>query len=123
LNVAIPTLLPAYRVATTLINEADLYWYANKEPLVLPVLRAQFDDPAQTWLHIDPATGRVLNQIDASQRRYRWLFSALHRWDFYWLLNHRPLWDAVMWTFSIAGLIVAISGIVIGWRRLSRSRS
>jgi hypothetical protein len=37
-----------------------------------------------------------------------------------WLLAWRPLWDIVMWGLSLAGLVIAASGVVIGWRRLVR---
>jgi hypothetical protein len=63
----------------------------------------------------------VLGRLDAAGRTNRWLFSALHRLDFYWLLDYRPLWDGVMWLLSLGGLFVSVSGIVIGWRRLRRT--
>ena len=46
------------------------------------------------------------------------LFDALHSFDFAWLRAHRPAWDIVMWVLSIAGLVISVSGVVIGWRRL-----
>lgn len=51
-------------------------------------------------------------------RLYRWTFSALHSLDFRFLIAHRPLWDVAVWLLSIAGLIVSVSGVVIGWRRI-----
>ena len=49
---------------------------------------------------------------------YRWLFNALHSFDFQLLLKYRPAWDIVVWLLSILGTIVSISGVVIGWRYL-----
>ena len=86
----------------------------------MPVLRAGFDDEAQTWFHIDPRTGEILGRIDVSRRSYRWLFNALHSFDFQLLLAHRPAWDIVVWLLSLLGLTISVSGIVIGWRRLCR---
>jgi hypothetical protein len=40
--------------------------------------------------------------------------------DFPLLLRYRPTWDVVVWLLSLLGLIVPVSGIVIGWRRLYR---
>ena len=77
-------------------------------------------DPAQSWLHIDPATGELLNRSGSASRSYRWLFSALHSFDLPWLLILRPLRDALMWLLSAAGLFISISGIVVGWRYLRR---
>jgi hypothetical protein len=53
-------------------------------------LRVVFNDPHTTWFHIDPATGDVLERMDASQRWQRILFNALHSLDFPVLLAHRP---------------------------------
>lgn len=102
----------------TLLTEEDAYWYAHHGLRRLPVLRVAFDDPDATWFHLDPATGEVLNRADRSARTYRWLFSAPHSFDFRFLLQRRPAWDAVLWLLSTAGLIISISGVVIGWRRL-----
>ena len=82
------------------------------------MLRATFDDEAQTWFHISPVTGDILGRSDSSRRTYRWLFNALHSLDFKLLLMHRPAWDIVVWLLSILGIIVSISGVVIGWRHL-----
>ncbi len=96
----------------------DAYWYAHHDPAPLPVLRAAFDDPERSWFYIDPTTGRMVGVADRSLRLYRWTFSALHSLDFKFLLANRPLWDIVVWLLSALGLIISISGVVIGWRRI-----
>lgn len=107
----------------------DFYYYARSEHSMLghlerplPILRVRFNDPAQTWLHLDPRSGAVLGQLDEGRRGSRWLFSLLHSWDWLPLLQQRPLWDAWMWLASLGGLIICLSGSVLGWRRL-RGRS
>lgn len=102
------------------LGEYDAYWYAHHHDRELPVLRAKFDDEAQTWFHISPVTGDILGRIDSSRRTYRWLFNALHSLDFKLLLMYRPAWDIVVWLLSILGTIVSMSGVVIGWRYLRR---
>lgn len=102
------------------LGEYDSYWYAHHQYRALPVLRAGFDDAAQTWFHIDPRSGEILSRIDSSRRSYRWLFNALHSFDFQLLLSYRPAWDASVWLLSLLGLTISVSGIVIGWRRLCR---
>ncbi len=103
-----------------LLTEEDAYWYSHHHRRRLPVLRAVFDDPEATWFHLDPETGEILGRSDASRRAYRWLFNALHSFDFAVLLRGRPAWDILLWTMSGAGLVISVSGIVIGWRRLRR---
>jgi len=100
----------------------DAYWYPHHNERVLPVLRVGFDDAAKSWFYIDARNGDVLARVDRSRRTYRWLFNALHSLDFSLLLRHRPAWDIVVWLLSLIGVIVSTSGVVIGWRRLRRSR-
>jgi hypothetical protein len=102
------------------LDRYDAYWYAHHQQRALPVLRAGFEDAAQTWFHIDPRSGEILGRTDSSRRSYRWLFNALHSFDFPWLLAWRPAWDIVLWLLSLLGLTISVSGIVIGWRRLVR---
>lgn len=114
-------LLPAAQItAKEVLNEADSYWYAHHRERELPVLRAIFDDDAQTWIHISPITGDILGLADSSSRTYRWMFNALHSFDFKLLLTYRPAWDIVLILLSILGTIVSVSGVVVGWRYLKR---
>lgn len=111
---------------TQRLERYDRYWYATGDPRrdarPLPVLRLVFDDPAETWLHVDPTTGMLLGRMGSGGRSYRWLFAALHSFDLPFLLENRLLREGLMWLFSAAGLLVSISGIVIGWRRLMPGR-
>ena len=43
-----------------------------------------------------------------------------HKWDLNALTLHRPLWDVLLWAFSIVGLVTSVSGVWIGWKRLAR---
>ncbi|UFX46184.1 PepSY domain-containing protein [Bradyrhizobium sp. 41S5] len=104
------------------LDEPDAYWYTLHHERELPVLRIVFDDPAHTWLHISPFSAEILDRSDDSRRSYRWLFNALHSLDFPLLLRISPARDVVVWLLSAVGTIVSISGIVIGWRRLSRRK-
>ncbi|MDF3836393.1 PepSY-associated TM helix domain-containing protein [Cupriavidus basilensis] len=123
LTEAAARLVPGARIAgSEWLTQHDAYWYGHHQPRKLPVLRVRFDDAARTWAYIDPANGNLLGRSDSSRRVYRWLFNASHSWDFGWLLRYRPAWDIVVCLLSIAGLVVSVSGVVIGWRRLFRGR-
>ncbi|WP_375454607.1 PepSY domain-containing protein [uncultured Methylobacterium sp.] len=116
-------LLPdAALVGADLLREADAYWYSHHQERPLPVLRVAFDDPAATWFHIDPDTGEVLDRLDRSGRVNRWAFNLLHSFDLGPLVRHRPAWDAVVILLLAAGAVIAVSGVVLGWRRLRRGR-
>ncbi|MDP4025446.1 PepSY domain-containing protein [Methylobacterium sp. NEAU 140] len=99
------------------LAEEDAYWHGGR---TLPVLRARFADPEATWFHIDPATGEILDRLDRSGRAYRWLFDGLHTLDLGPLSWRPTLRKTLIWILSALGLATAISGTVIGWRRLRR---
>lgn len=114
-------LVPAGKLQdTVLMTEPDAYYYDIGAKPQLPVLRLRFDDPAGTWLYLDPATGEILNSVDGRRRAYRWFYDLLHKWDLNSLTLHRPLWDILLWAFSIVGLITSASGVWLGWKRLAR---
>jgi len=109
------------------LTKHDIYWYATGDPRrdgrPLPVWRLRFGDAFGSWLYIEPSTGLLLAQSNEGARTYRWMFSALHSFDLPILLEHRPIRDALMILLSIAGLIVSVSGIVVGWRYLRTGKS
>jgi len=100
-----------------------VYWYSYRRKRPLPVLELRFADAAATWLFIDPTTGEIAGLSDRSARAYRWLFNLLHNYELPVLLRHQPARDALVWLLSIAGLVVAVSGTVLGGRVLMRRRS
>jgi hypothetical protein len=114
-------------IASTVVERYDLWHYARAPHTMLghidrrlPILRIEFDDPGRTWLHMDPHTGAVVSRLDTTQRTKRWLFAMLHSWDWWPLLERRPLWDVLMIAGSLGGFALSVSGVVIGWRRLQR---
>lgn len=104
------------------LSEYDVYYYAVHGDRVLPVLRLRFEDEEATWLHIDPATGQILDRLDRSGRLDRWLFSALHRFDLPLLLVHPSARHALHWLLNGLAAIIALTGLIIGWRRLNKPR-
>ncbi|AHY40946.1 sodium:proline symporter [Stutzerimonas decontaminans] len=107
------------------LEREDFHYYARSEPSLyshlprrLPLLRVRFDDPAATWLHIDPYSGTVIEQLDQRRRAVRWAFKLLHSWDWPPLLQRPLLRDGLLLVFSAGVLLIAISGVLLGWRRL-----
>jgi PepSY-associated TM region len=108
----------------------DAYYYAREAHTMtgqrerpLPALRLVFGDALAHHIVLDPASGAVLQTSNRHQRVERWLFAFLHSFDLPPLLALRPLWDGWMLAFSLAGLGLSVSGIVLGWRRLAIRRS
>lgn len=117
-----PALLPDETLrGIELLEEYDNHYYTRRPERggrPLPALRVRFDDPADTWFHIDVESGRVLERSTAANRLYRWLYQGLHSWDLLWLWQRRPLWDIAVIGFSLGGLALSLTGVVVGWRRL-----
>ena len=126
LRSALFTLQPGYPPRIDILRQDDFYYYSRAEhtmgggrkPHPLPIWRVRYDDPNQTWLHIDPTTGQVLNEMDSYQRAERWLFALLHSWDWLPLLQNRPLWDIFMLVLATGGLALSATGIWIAGHRL-----
>jgi hypothetical protein len=80
-----------------------------------PVYRAVCGD---VWYDLDGATGALIERLDSSRRRYRWLYAGLHTLNFP-ALNVRPKLRSVLIVGLCAiGFVFSITGAVIGWRRL-----
>ncbi len=54
-------------------------------------------------------------------RRVRWLYHGLHSLDFPGLYQAGWLWDAVIVTLCVGGLLLSMTSVIVGWRRLRRT--
>ena len=48
------------------------------------------------------------------------MFNLLHSWDWLPLLERPWLREVLIIIFSLGGLAISVTGIVLGWRRLQR---
>jgi uncharacterized iron-regulated membrane protein len=101
----------------------DEYGFAQK---LLPVMKVQYNDAANTRYYVDPASGALAaNFSDSGRSVENWTFSYIHKWHF---LN--PIGsiarDVVMMAFVSVNATVSGMGLVlfVMWfrprRRLSR---
>jgi len=100
------------------LQEYDDYYYSRNNQLPLPVLRIKFDDPARSWVYVDPVKSELLSLIHKYSRVERWLYSGLHSLDFAFWYHKRPLWDLGMILLLLGGLAVSCLGFYFGLRRL-----
>ena len=71
-----------------------------------------------TWFHIDGANGAMLEVLDPSRRRYRWLYSGLHTFDIPFLTVRPALRTGLIVFLCGLGLLFSLTSVVIGWNRL-----
>jgi hypothetical protein len=107
-------------LAHELLQEYDDYYYSRSGQAPLPVLRVKFADRLQTWLYIDPRTSQIVANVHRYSRVERWLYNGLHSLDFRFWYSKRPLWDLVMITLLLGGLVGSSLGLYYGIRRLLR---
>src|SRR5690606_34626712 len=113
-------LATARPVDTAMLDEYDDYYYSRQGQLPLPVLRIKFDDPARSWVYVDPQRGDLLAVIHKYSRVERWLYSGLHSLDFAFWYHQRPLWDIGVILLLCGGLATSLLGLWLGLRRLGQ---
>jgi hypothetical protein len=107
--------IPSQQIHQSEIGQGDLYSYSTMHnPRPFSGLRIVFDDPAQTWVHIDTNTGQLMELMDYSGRVYRWLFHGLHSWDISFFLEHDQERRAVLLGLCIAGFLFNLSSVYLG---------
>lgn len=100
------------------LDAHDAYWYVHRSMRPLPALRIALDDPSQTWLTADLTTGRIVGASDQQDRLRRWLFNFVHLYDHPALLRRPMVREALIWILSFGGLVVSLTGALIGMRSL-----
>ena len=110
----------AHIVDSQLLTDYDSYYYSQDEQRPLPILRAKFDDPKQTWVYLDPAMGQVAGQLHRGDRIQRWLYHGLHSLDFSFWYRNRTAWEIGMIILNLGGAAVSGIGLWLGIRRMGR---
>jgi hypothetical protein len=107
----------------TWLDQYDSYYYDRSRRLSLPVLRARYADPQQTWLYFDPRHGVIARKEERLTRLNRWLYHGFYSLDFPFLYYRRPLWDIVVIALSVGGIVLSATTLTASWRRDRRSAS
>jgi hypothetical protein len=83
-----------------------------------PLYRLGFDDDAGTDIYISSKTGEVVLDTTRWERGWNFVGSVPH-WIYPPQLRSQPaLWSSVVWWLSLAALVGAIAGAVVGVMRL-----
>lgn len=101
---------------------ADDGWARRDSPFSATTRRLILDDADPTWVHVEARSGEIVSVMDASRRRYRWFVDGLHTMDFPALNRVGNAWHVVLLCATTLGLVFTATGVVLGVRRLRRSR-
>jgi hypothetical protein len=107
-------------VNAELLSAGDEYYYSDHELNFVPAYRVIFGDAEHSRYYFDPVTGALLSKFDRAARGYRWLFNAVHRWDFSAGIRRRPFWDLAMGVLLAGVAAGSLTGVVLGFRRVLR---
>jgi hypothetical protein len=105
------------------LDTYDAYYYDRRGAKSLPVYRARYLDPDQTWLYVDPQHATIPLRHTRLSRLNRWLYNGLHSFDLPVLYFARPAWDILLITLSLGGLALSVTTLLPAWRRLRRHLS
>jgi hypothetical protein len=106
-------------VSSELLTVGDDYYYADHANDVHPVFRIVFGDAQSSRYYFDAVSGALISKFDRAARGYRWLFNAVHRWDFSPGMRRRPYWDLVVVTLLAGVAAGSLTGVVLGFRRVT----
>ena len=104
-------------VSHELLRDYDDYYYSRSGRLPLPVLRVKLGDPLETWLYVETGTSQLVGNVHRYGRVERWLYNGLHSLDLRFWYSKRPLWDLVMLTLLLGGVVGSALGVYYGVRR------
>jgi hypothetical protein len=103
----------------------DAYYYNTHAAaaIALPYLHVALTGPEHTVFYLDPKRARVAFSLTRDGRAKRWLFHALHSWDYPVLYGRPLLWRAWMLLCMLAGVALSVLGLSVRFRRRERRRA
>ncbi|HUP93737.1 MAG TPA: PepSY domain-containing protein [Burkholderiales bacterium] len=83
-----------------------------------PLYRIALPDDAGTELYVSSVTGEIVRDTTRTERAWNYVGAVVH-WIYPTILRSNwRAWDATVWTLSLAALVGAIAGAVLGVIRL-----
>lgn len=106
--------LDATKAAFVALTDYDQWTVPNRFDPYRPLYRIALNDKAGTELYIASVTGEVLLDTARAERRWNYLGSVVH-WIYPTALRKTWVaWDRTVWWLSLAALVAALSGAVLG---------
>jgi hypothetical protein len=99
-------------------NSAPRSYYRRAEDVAADTLAFASPGAASQLLLLDRLSGEPLAILDASRRRYAWLYYGLHTWRLPGVEQHNDWRRALMLAALAAGCAMSVTGLVLATRRL-----
>lgn len=102
------------RAAFAELTTVDQWTLAGALNLHRPLYRVALNDEAGTDLYISSVTGEVVSDTARRERAWNYVGSIAH-WIYPVALRSRAeIWNATVWSLSLAALITALAGSLLG---------
>jgi hypothetical protein len=96
------------------LAESDQWTVAIASPATFPLFQVRFSDSARTEAYVASRTGELLQVTTRRERIWAWL-GAIPHWVYPTILRReRELWRYTVLTLSALGLLITVSGSIIG---------
>ncbi len=89
----------------------------------LPVYKITLDNRFNHCLFINPLSGKAISAIDNNGRARRWLYRALHTFNFPVLENYPVLRKLLLILVSIIGVVISYTGGYIGIKKIKANKN
>ncbi|MGY4476925.1 PepSY domain-containing protein [Bradyrhizobium sp. USDA 3364] len=110
--------------STTLVRlaEYDQWTVPNSFDPYRPLYRVALNDHAGTELYVSSRTGEIVSDSTRSERAWNYVGSIAH-WIYPTVLRRNwAVWNVTVWWLSLAAVLAALSGVIVGLFRLKRVR-
>ncbi|WP_309605639.1 PepSY domain-containing protein [Phenylobacterium sp.] len=92
--------------------------YAKAESLPVGALMLKLDGAHPARLYVDGVTGKILVVMDRSRETYAWVYYMLHTYNYPGLASRPALRITILLVPLTLGLGFAVTGVLVGVRRL-----
>jgi hypothetical protein len=104
------------------LADPDQWTIGTPFGLTGPLHKVRLDDPAATDVYVAENTGEIVMKTDRSSRWWGYAGPVLHWFYFRPLRVQNGLWSTLIVYGSLAGVLLCLSGLVVGLARLSPRR-
>src|SRR5258706_2033940 len=106
--------MPADAASFEQLTDYDQWTVSGSLDPHRPLYRIALNDDAGTEFYISSATGEIVRDTNRSERGWNYAGSVVH-WIYPTSLRrHLDVWRATVWALSLAALVAALSGTVLG---------